>query len=218
MIFTLPRLHFSLSPQTMKFTLAAVGLVAVAQVAYACENKQCAEDDQECISACVDQINKCVSDCGGGNDCYQQCISEWTPTITNSAGAPVSTSDPLGSATADISGYSTVTGVSAGPATAAASMSMNTAPGASSGAPLTGSAAASFASASASLATAFSSATMSLQSGFSASLSAASSSVAGAASSAASSSSSTSAASESASSSAKIIYAVCAVAALALAL
>ncbi|KAG2171496.1 hypothetical protein INT43_009157 [Umbelopsis isabellina] len=205
----------------MKFTLAALGLVAVAQVAYACENKQCAEDDQECINACVDQINKCVSDCGGGNSCYQQCISEWTPTITNSAGAPVSTSDPLGSATADISGWSTVTGVSAGPATATATadgtMSMNTAPGASSGAPLTGSAAASFASASASLATAFSSATMSLQSGFSASLSAASSSVAGAASSAASSGS-TSAAVESASSSAKIIYTVCAVAALALAL
>ncbi|KAJ2958390.1 hypothetical protein NQZ79_g5966 [Umbelopsis isabellina] len=201
----------------MKFTLATLGLLAAAQVAYACENKQCAENDQECINACVDQINKCVSDCGGGNSCYQQCISEWTPTITNSAGAPVSTSDPLGSATAEISGYSTVTGVSAGPATASASL--NTAPGASTGAPLTGSAAASFASASASLATAFSSATLSLQSGFSASLSAASSSVAGAASSAAASSSgATSAAVESASSSAKIIYTVCAVAALALAL
>ncbi|CAM0138929.1 hypothetical protein VKS41_008487 [Umbelopsis sp. WA50703] len=199
----------------MKFTLAAAGLLAVAQVAYACQDKTCGEDDPSCISACVDQINKCVSDCGGGSSCYQQCISEWTPTITNSAGSAVSTSDPLGTATADISGYSTVSPVSAAAATATGSL--NTAAGASTAAPLSGSAAASLDSASASLATAFSSATLSLQSGFSASLSAASSSIAGAASSASASTSASSAAVESASSSAKIIYTVCAVAALALA-
>lgn len=203
----------------MKFSLAAAAFVAIAcsQITSACEDRKCGENDSKCIAACVHNINQCLDSCGGGQSCYNQCVSEWTPTITASDGSTVSTSNPLGTATADISGASTLaTGTATDVGTASVPTgSINTAVG-SSAIPT---ASDSFASASASLATAFSSATSALSSQFSASLASAASSASAPGASASASTTAKSAASmESTNLAAKVAYTICAMALLAVAL
>lgn len=209
--FTL-RLTSKLSMK-FSFTVAAFVAIAFSQITSACEDRKCGENDWKCISACVNNINKCLDNCGGGQSCYNQCVSEWTPTITASDGSPVSTNNPLGTATADISGANTMA-TATGTDIATASVptgSVNTAAG-SSVVP------SSMLSASASLATAFSSASMSLSSQFSVSLQSAASSVSAAASSATASTTASSAAAESYSFSSKVFYTACAMVLLAVAL
>ncbi|KAH8549861.1 hypothetical protein BGW37DRAFT_522067 [Umbelopsis sp. PMI_123] len=194
----------------MKFSLVITAFIAIAcaQITSACKNKKCGENDPQCISACISNINSCMDQCGGGQSCYDKCVSEWTPTITASDGSTVSTSDPLGTATADISGASTL--VTASVPTG----SINTAAGTS----VIPTSSDSFLSASASLATAFSSATSSLSSQFSASIQSAASSVSASASSATASTTTSSDTVRSAIFSAKVIFSVIAVAIFAVAL